>query len=351
MKQLCQACRLRTAVREIVPKAEREFCSYQLCADCAKRLEEFSLRPLEWFNLAAIHSPWNFHLHDDFYNDEGVANTEVEDSDHFPIPKVSEIRDNGERLVDMAITRRVYDHYHTPELAAAIGKLDREALLQCLQRRVTATRNPGIEGAAYDIATVNLKSFAADWIRQREPHITELTFNSWTGACAACLPADEGFARVAAQVARRPKGRVHEVLSAFNGFRGDRVLNWIENNYFEPPIDPSMPPFMYESQFESWGRHAAMAGMSWQRVLSWLDKGQPFSLIALDALNACWNHITPNLIQAKPRLLNPTLREEMVKVLKDYLRKDASKRATRAGQMAMDHIDDILNGKSLKVYS
>ena len=50
---------------------------YRVCGACARRLRSFMLRPLEWFRLAAVHSPWKHHLRDEFYGssveDLGVA--------------------------------------------------------------------------------------------------------------------------------------------------------------------------------------------------------------------------------------------------------------------------------------
>lgn len=46
---------------------------YQLCQPCHKRLLNNSLRPIEWYQLAVLHSPKQFLLHDDFYRDDGQA--------------------------------------------------------------------------------------------------------------------------------------------------------------------------------------------------------------------------------------------------------------------------------------
>src|SRR5207244_2293285 len=47
--------------------------AYRVCRECGDRLRRLALRPIEWFNLAAVHG-WNkFLLHDDFYDQDGSA--------------------------------------------------------------------------------------------------------------------------------------------------------------------------------------------------------------------------------------------------------------------------------------
>ncbi|WP_235354805.1 hypothetical protein NSQ10_09570 [Bacillus sp. FSL R5-0432] len=46
---------------------------YELCRQCHERLLTYSLRPIEGYNLAVLHSPKQFLLHDDFYGEDGQA--------------------------------------------------------------------------------------------------------------------------------------------------------------------------------------------------------------------------------------------------------------------------------------
>lgn len=68
---ICQACRRHPV--ETVLDNEQPDQPYRLCLACARRIEMLSLRPLEWFNLAAIHGPAKYLLHDDFYYDSGTT--------------------------------------------------------------------------------------------------------------------------------------------------------------------------------------------------------------------------------------------------------------------------------------
>jgi hypothetical protein len=101
----CEACRLAPAV-DTIPDQDAD-PPYRLCAPCARRLRSFSLRPLEWFNLAAVHGPLRFHLHDDFYWEGRAEQPEepVKDPERYLLPTLKGVRDNLERLLDYATTR------------------------------------------------------------------------------------------------------------------------------------------------------------------------------------------------------------------------------------------------------
>ena len=103
--RVCEACRLSGVEVELPSAPNDDVQPYRLCRTCANRLEELALRPTEWFNLASVHGPWKYHLHDDFYDEDGKAyqaSHHVERAVEFPIPTVSEIHADIYRLVDMA---------------------------------------------------------------------------------------------------------------------------------------------------------------------------------------------------------------------------------------------------------
>ncbi|WP_368931144.1 hypothetical protein [Bacillus pumilus] len=59
---------------------------------------------------------------------------------------------------------------------------------------------------------------------------------------------------------------------------------------------------------------------------TWLDKGRPFSLIALETMVHCAKGNRPVLVeQYSPKILH-TDKSEVVNTLDDYLQKDGSKR-------------------------
>jgi hypothetical protein len=64
-------------------------------------------------------------------------------------------------------------------------------------------------------------------------------------------------------------------------------------------------------------------------------------LVALDALNSCWNFDTIQLRNARPRLLSPAPRDEMAQEIRDYVVRDSKPRAERAARLAIEHLDEI----------
>src|SRR5215204_1738464 len=81
---ICESCRTRPV--EIFELPEKGAQLYRLCTQCHHRLINYALRPLEFFNLAAIHGH-SFHLHDDFYDDDTGEATqpeiEIEEPENF----------------------------------------------------------------------------------------------------------------------------------------------------------------------------------------------------------------------------------------------------------------------------
>src|SRR5689334_13173646 len=106
LRDLCEACQsalIHSAVDDDDPEQP-----YLVCASCERRLRARSLRPLEWFNLAAVHGPYKYLLHSDFYDHDGIAEQPqgfVERPERFPAPSLFSVQDNLERLLDYAMTR------------------------------------------------------------------------------------------------------------------------------------------------------------------------------------------------------------------------------------------------------
>lgn len=57
----------------ILEASDEQKQPYELCHQCHEKLLTYSLRPIEWYNLAVLHSPKQFLLHDDFYGEDGQA--------------------------------------------------------------------------------------------------------------------------------------------------------------------------------------------------------------------------------------------------------------------------------------
>src|SRR6185436_11112794 len=109
------------------------------------------------------------------------------------------------------------------------------------------------------------------WLREPEPFRDEVAFVAWANAVAACLPGEEGFARVTDALASMNGNKPSLFLSALGEFRSERALAWIEAN-------------VREDVTVDWGRLAALSRLDWPRAVRWLRTGRPLSLVALDAL-------------------------------------------------------------------
>src|SRR5580692_1306653 len=102
----CQAC--ESAPAEVVEPCDDAVEPYRVCAACHRRLRARALRPLEWYNLAKRHGWYPYLLHDDFYEQDGVASQPgevVERPDAFPVPTLDAVSHAPAVLLDFSITR------------------------------------------------------------------------------------------------------------------------------------------------------------------------------------------------------------------------------------------------------
>ncbi len=308
---LCEACRkVRWEVEDYYDDTAEP---YRICRACQERLHGLALRPLEWYNLAAIHGWWHHLLHDDFYSEEGTADQPaipVEAPETLPIPSLREERDSADSLLEYSITRwRVGE-----EVLEAWRALPPDKVLATLERRASATSEPGVLGVALEVAGAALGPVASDFVRslwQRYPEC--VTLEDLGDASARCLPDDEGYAQVAAALELLDPKEKRESMYALLYFRSAATLDWIEQNVFSPIVD-------------TWGTLAAVSDISWPRVDKWLKAGRPVSLVALDALST----LTDDRITLI-RKWAPTLREApdpgtlalaLALALRDYEKRD-----------------------------
>ena len=73
----------------------------------------------------------------------------------------------------------------------------------------------------------------------------------------------------------------------------------------------------------------------------WLDQGRPLSLVALDALNACWLYNTPQLRERRPKLHDPPTPALLQFRLNQYAEQDNVPRVTRAVAAIVAHYEAI----------
>lgn len=124
---------------------------------------------------------------------------------------------------------------------------------------------------------------------------------------------------------------LRERKAALLWFRSPAVLDWIEINAPRANVT------------EDWGRLAALSDLSWSRVQTWLARGRPLSLIALDALAEC----IPRPGQAPiVKLLEPKLKgcthRSMVKVaLETCMAADSAHRVAGTCRYIIEHLAEL----------
>lgn len=271
----CQACREREV--EVLVDDEDSTDPYSVCGACARRLRAKALRPLEWFNLASIHGSGRYLLHDDFYDDQGEAaqpDEPVVAAERFPIPRADASPPDLDRILDRAVATSQVD----AEAENVLSRFAPRRLLDAVRKRVAASKRADIHNVAYEVCGKVLGPAAGEWVRERWGAAAPDVLFQLAHASAACLPLDEGFERTVGFLEALPTRARPDEIIALSWFRSERTLDWIEGQL----QDPAQPiP-------EAWGRVAAVSRLSWHRVRRWIVAGRPLSLVALDALTACW---------------------------------------------------------------
>lgn len=305
---LCEACRVNPV--EVADDSDDPEQPYRVCHACDRRLQSLSLRPLEWFNLASIHGTYKYLLHEDFYDDKGRADQpreEVISAGRFPSPTLNQVKNDLERLIDY--TMPLYSLRRHRNVVNALRRHDPASVLAVLKRRVDLSANIEIVGRAYEICARVCGSVAASWVRQQWAQYLPETFYLLSEATEACLPFEEGFARVSDALEGLPVTVLAARCHALARFRSRRTLDWMETH----------ESLMLD---DAWGNVAALSHFSWSRAESWLAKGRPLSLRALQAIISCYDYDTFPLKEALPKLEEQASAREMIAVLDDYLLHD-----------------------------
>lgn len=293
----CEAC--RQAEAECTVASGLPHLPYRLCPDCRHRLETWSLRPLEWFHLAAIHGPGEHLLDDEAYwfGQAILVDEEIPDAELYPVPQLEEVQDDLDRLIEYAVAH--FEDDMAPPVVQAFGRYSPERVIGALEHRLEVYPSPILEKRALQIAARALGLAAAGWLRSRwaQPDLEQ--FGEWAKAAASCLPRDEGYARVMEALAQLPPQELSKQFMALQPFAGPDVLDWIETHVTRPVV-------------RGWGRLAAESEIDWPRAEKWLELGRPLSLVALDALFQC--DLTEDTEEAEA--------EEVVDALLRYLARD-----------------------------
>lgn len=302
---------------------------FLVCAPCEHRILTMSLRPLEWFRLAALHG-WNCYLlHDDFYDDNGQAaapEAPVDEVESFPYPPEETWTASIALALDVAFTK-----WSMPAALVSVFAGAREHTLDELKKILVTRTNPLFASRGYEIAAHSLGRVAETWIRERWTAPERFTFLSLSQASAACLPAPEGLGRTVRFLNLLDDDERHAHIPSLSWFSDPEALVALES-FVRPPLT------------ETWGRVAAACGLDWARARLWLESGRPLSLVALDAMTFCVRYDTPLLRMVQPKLRHAPDRSELERRLTGYVARDPVPRVKRAVSFILANAHALATG-------
>ncbi|QQP81285.1 hypothetical protein JI729_08045 [Bacillus sp. TK-2] len=296
--ELCEACKHDPVYK--IEESDKANQPYKLCNQCHERLISLSLHPKEWYHLVMIHSPYKYYLHDSFYEEDGEAKQlklEMNEQNLTPVPTLEEVRSSLEELLDYTMTRWFLQEAEIE----ALNRYDQNEVLDAVINRFSNTMNGVIKTRLLEIVICVLGEFASDWIRKLWEEFDEDLLAPLSHAAAYCLPFEEAFPLVIERLKTVLKSELPTTsFICLHSFQSPETLDWIEE---------------HAASFHSdWARLAAVSQLTWKRIKSWLTKGHPLSLIALDAMVSCissnedvLHEMDPKILLADPSEIKPTL--------------------------------------------
>ena len=326
----CESCNIKEIeVEELADEGQNPF---SLCISCRDRLVNRALRPLEFFNLTAIHGHC-YYLHDDFYDyDTGEATQpeiKVIDAEIFPFPDFEKIKNDLNSLIDFSFVQYFTEDFVINELQ----KFNKLKVLKRLKEKVIYNR--AINYKAYEIAGKVVGKLAEEWIKSEWTNRQENQLQIFAEALTKCLDFEEAFEILTKELESGDDKFLSENVSALLYFQNEKTLNWIEK------VSERI-----KNISSNWGQLAASSNFSWDRANKWLTIGRPLSLIALDSLIYCTT-IGERLNQSlwlrelNPRLIDNPKPEIIACRLRDYLNVDSVPRTKNAVEGIIENIFEI----------
>jgi hypothetical protein len=303
---LCEACKGNEI--NVIETSDDPNQPYKLCNQCHERLLKYSLRPIEWYNLAVVHSPNKFLLHDDFYEEDGEACQPEEDvfvTKKDKAPTLRAVRNDLESLLDFSITRWFLEN----DVISALKKHDTQKTLSSVKSRFYGTENYEVKSRMLEIVADVLGTSASEWVRELWENYDEEFLYPISWATTSSLPAEEGLKNIFEKLKLVSEKELP--IAAFTclyRFRSSNILDWIESTctIFN----------------DNWGRLATVCFPTWERMKYWLNKERPLSLIALDTMANCVKGKGDIYVeQFSPKILG-TDKYEVEQILNDYYQKD-----------------------------
>ncbi|WP_456363495.1 hypothetical protein [Priestia aryabhattai] len=321
----CEACKL--AAVNVVETADDNEQPYKVCNDCHQRLVTYSLRPIEWYNLAVIHSHNKYLLNDDFYDDNGVSYKLEEDTTLFAgydSPTFKDVKDDLDGLIDFSITKWSLED----EVIVSLEKFNPLEVLNGVKTKFYSTSSLEIKSRMLEITAEVLGSVAVEWIRDLWNNYDKGLLYPLSFATATSLPVKEGLQNVLTQLnVINDKDLPIVAFSCLYRFRSSAVLDWIEETCTEFN--------------DNWGRLAAVSCPTWERMKNWLDKGRPLSLVALDTMENCISDFSDPIIEKISPKVSGVDTDNLDQVLTTYYQNDAVPRVKRKVAEILENKDVI----------
>lgn len=323
----CESCNLRECeVYELVDEVHNPF---RLCIPCRARLLSKSLRPLEFFNLTAIHGH-GYYLHDDFYDYKSGEATqpdiEVIDAEKFPFPDFEQIKSDLNRLIDFSFVQYFTDDFVINQLR----QFDRLEVLKRVKEKVKYNR--AINYKAYEIVGKVVGKIAEEWIKKEWANRQENELQIFAEPIVKCLDFDEAFEILTKELESGDDKFLSENVSALLYFKSVKTLDWIEK-----------VSNRIKNISSDWGQLAGSSQFSWDRANKWLTIGRPLSLVALDSLIYCTtigDRLNQSLWlrQLNPQLIDNPRPDIIANRLSEYLLVDSVPRTKNAVETIIENV-------------
>lgn len=235
------------------------------------------------------------------------------------------------QLLDAALVRDIVG----ADVVRALERFPAGDLLTELRWRFLKAESSVVASQVLEICADVLGPSASLWIREiAESDVPTILIHSFCRALAKCI-GDTAFDIAAERLAHVDQSELPLMAHALLQFDAkSRILDWIELQLSSPS----------QTVKQYWGQLAALAGISWKRAAEWIDRGKPLSLVALDALNCCWNYdgvVGGWLTKYRPKLLDPGDIEEMRERLRRHAQAQPWPRVEQAVKMIDEHLEDI----------
>ena len=235
-------------------------------------------------------------------------------------PKLLAVESDLNKLLDFCMRKRDLKS----DMVASLSKHRGSEMLSGLIARVAKSKSINKKLMAYCICGEVLKSDAEEWIRSEfkdydseKYEWDEDPFGYLVKASKECLPIEEAFRTSSKILLEQGFGKLFLRFRSLAWLESPLTLDWIEANVGENIVD-------------SWGMVAANSHFTWERAIKWINSGRPMSLVAIDAIVACYFKSSMQAMEIDSKLLNAPPKEEIIKVMQEYYLNDKVPRVRKA---------------------